>query len=528
VTKLTLTALDRLIAWASPATGLARAEARARLGFATMHYEAASVGRRTANWRRPEDDAVGAQRGQLARLRAVAHDLIRNDVWARRGVAVVVNETVGTGITPKPSPKSGTAAGRKRVAQAIEDHLWTTAIDADGLHDIAGLTRLMVRSVVSTGEVIIRRRPRRIADGLPVPMQIQVLEPDYLDQTQDGPLANGGQVIQGVEFDAIGRRVAYLLYDQHPGSTATRTSFASSRVPADSVIHLYRVDRPGQVRGVPWLAPVVVRLQDMHDFEDARLMREKIAACMAAFVHDPVGIGGVPLGTVASADATVAGDGLPVDQLEPGMIITLPNGKQVSFANPPSTSGHSEYVGHHLRAVAACLDVTYEALTGDGSNINFAGGRMLWLNQFLAVDAFRWEVVIPRGLVRIGQWLVDAMSIGDQAVAKCRIDWTPPRRPLVDPGKEVSPMIEMVKAGFKSRSQTIRELGEDPEAVEAEIAEDNARADKAGLKLTTDLRAAPQAGAPSAGPTPNDPAADSNADPNADPKGAPPADRRAP
>jgi capsid protein len=87
-------------------------------------------------------------------------------------------------------------------------------------------------------------------------MRLQVLEPDYLDLHRNGVVtAGGGQIIDGIEFDKQGRRVAYWLFTSHPGSARLMTTqFASVRVPADRVLHIYRVDRPGQVRGVPWLA----------------------------------------------------------------------------------------------------------------------------------------------------------------------------------------------------------------------------------------------------------------------------------
>ena len=66
-------------------------------------------------------------------------------------------------------------------------------------------------------------------------------------------------VVQGVEFDALGRRRAYWLYPVHPGEVAMfrRASLTSQPVPAASVLHLFDRLRPGQVRGVPWFAPVM-------------------------------------------------------------------------------------------------------------------------------------------------------------------------------------------------------------------------------------------------------------------------------
>jgi capsid protein len=63
----------------------------------------------------------------------------------------------------------------------------------------------------------VRLRECRVQDGLPVPPQLQGLEADHLDSTRTEELKDGGFILQGVEFDALGRRRAYWLYPTHPG-----------------------------------------------------------------------------------------------------------------------------------------------------------------------------------------------------------------------------------------------------------------------------------------------------------------------
>ena len=95
-----------------------------------------------------------------------------------------------------------------------------------------------------------------------MPLQLQLLEPDHLDASKTGEAPGGGFVIQGVEFDALGRRRAYWLYPVHPGEVAMvrKASLVSQPVPASSVLHLFDRLRPGQVRGVPWFAIVSRRV----------------------------------------------------------------------------------------------------------------------------------------------------------------------------------------------------------------------------------------------------------------------------
>jgi capsid protein len=56
------------------------------------------------------------------------------------------------------------------------------------------------------------------------------------------------------------------------------------RVPASEIIHLFRVLRPGQIRGEPWLARALVKLNELDQYDDAELVRKKTAAMFAGFI----------------------------------------------------------------------------------------------------------------------------------------------------------------------------------------------------------------------------------------------------
>ena len=79
-----------------------------------------------------------------------------------------------------------------------------------------------------------------------------------------------------------GRRTAYYFYKEHPGERLFFPNYLDLiRVPADEVMHLFRPLRPGQLRGVPWLANALVRLWELDQYDDAELLRKKFAQCVA-------------------------------------------------------------------------------------------------------------------------------------------------------------------------------------------------------------------------------------------------------
>lgn len=417
-------------------------------------------------------DANSAASGAtLSYLRAQARDLVRNDPWARRGLQRLVTNTVGWGIRPK-----ATGRGAKRVADLWKRWAETTDCDAAGRLTFYGLQRQVMRTVVESGEVLVRRRMRRPEDGFAVPMQLQVIEPDFIDSGKDGIQGiEGGPIIQGVEHDAIGRRVAYWLFDQHPGAGGRLVSPVSKRVSASGILHVFNQERAGQVRGPSWFASIDVRLHDFNEFEDATLMKQKIAACMAAFVTDLDG-SGVALGEAG----TDAASEQPTDTFEPGMILNLPAGKSVTVANPPVSTDHQSFSATALRGVAAGLGVTYEDLCGDYSQVNFSSARMARLAHWGDVHDWRWNMLIPQFCAPAWTWMLEALQLAGEAVEVSPAEWTPPPAPMVDPDKEGTALMRMVRSGAMTLDEMVREQGYDPEQFWKEYA--------AGLKRLDDLK----------------------------------------
>ena len=84
------------------------------------------------------------------------------------------------------------------------------ACDTPQRLDFYGMQALILRTMAESGESIVRFRPRLTQDNLRVPLQLQLLEADFLDHARTMGTVNG-HVMQGVQFDLLGRRIAYPL-----------------------------------------------------------------------------------------------------------------------------------------------------------------------------------------------------------------------------------------------------------------------------------------------------------------------------
>jgi lambda family phage portal protein len=451
------------------------------------HFDAASTGNRFKNWRPPGTSSNTESLRSLAMLRNRSRDLVRNNPYAERAVRVIQTHTVGTGIMPSPRTIRNGAAAQRSVDDikfAWERWAESRECDADGRLDIYGLQSLVKAAIARDGEVLVRKRRRYKSDGLTVPLQLQILEADFLDTAKDGVLSNGGKIIQGVEYDSRGRRVAYWIFQDHPGEFGTGAGAGSVRVPAEDIEHIYRLDRSGQVRGIPYGTSCMVRLRDFDDFEDAQLVRQKVASAFAGFIQD-----------IEAPETVLSPKDLEDEfgDIEPGRFEILPSGKTITFPTTPSASddGHSSRT---LHSIAVGYGVSYESLTGDFSGVTFSSARMARIDFWLNMDQWQHQIMIPGFCVPTWRWFTEAASLEGYDSLHIGAGWTPPRRQMVDPTREVPSRIAEIRAGLKSFSESVRENGDDPEAHIKQLKEDAAAIDKAGLILDCDPRKTQKAG----------------------------------
>jgi lambda family phage portal protein len=406
-------------------------------------------------------------------------------------VAEVSGNAVGTGIAAQAR------TGDAELNQAIDTAwtAWMEEADADGQLDFYGIQAMVARTVFESGECLVRFRQRPSGDGFRIPVQLEVLEPDRLDHLKTEQTRTG-YIIQGVEFDLVGRRTFYWLFGQHPGDVVTTGvrggSLRSARVPASEILHIYRKDRPGQVRGVPWLAPVIITLRDLDEYEEAELVRKKIEACFAAFVTQPQGPEGPTIAPAASDPAT----GNRIESFEPGMIEYLKPGEDISFSTPSTSSGYREYVAAKQATIATGLRLTYEQLTGDLSRVNYSSYRAGLLSFRNGIESFRWLSFIPMFCAPVWRRFLAVAFVAGQIpeFERLGVDWTPPGFGSVDPYKDSVATLNRIRSGTLTLRQAIAEQGYDPDAQLEQIAEINSILDERGIVLDCDPRRVTQTG----------------------------------
>lgn len=467
--------LDRLIGIFSPANGLRRIVDRTRLQRA---YEAASP---RDSWR-PRRGGASPQADHLADasiLRTKARSLVQNVPYIAASMDALVSNVVGTGIVPR---FTGDQADRLNKLWTQ----WVDVCDADGRLDFYGMQAAAYRAMEQDGEVLVRLRPRRAGDGLPVPLQLQLLEIDWLDSTRNmfggagaADIPAGNVIIEGIEYDPMGRVAAYWLWDQHPGDVILMRGLRtfSKRVPAASIIHLFDPKRPGQARGITRLAPIIARTRDTQLYEDAELARKNLESRLSVLVSGDASLmaNELQLGSASgAADPALARRTGDLGELSSGGITEVPPGSDITTVAPTAAGGHVEYVTHQLHIITAALGVTYEMATGDMTQVNFSSARVRMQDVRRGFEHTQWMILIPRHCRPLVNAFASAAMLAGKVTdqAAYGIEYDTPKWDYVNPSQESAADAMQVATGLSSLSAKLRARGENPDKVFAEIASD--------------------------------------------------------
>ena len=493
--------------WFSRTFGRARRSAALAYFAPGWGYEGSRFSRRLRGWmpERASINALQAQGGEV--LRARTRQLVRDNALAASAVDTWVGSAVGDGITPSPN------LADKGLKTAVKDAwlLWTDEADADGLTDFYGMQALAARAVFVAGECFIRFRPRRPTDGFSVPLQLQLIEAEQLPLNHNVERSDtGNEIRHGIEFDRIGRRVAYHFLKVRPGDGAYAYGLETGdrvRVPASEVLHVYRPLEGGQIRGQSQLAAAMVRLHLLDSYDDAELDRKRVAAMFAGFIEktalgDPLP---VPAGSTTFGQFSEFGEGAappPVEveqtvaDLEPGTMQVLNPGEKITFSNPADVGGSYEAFQYRMQlAIAAGLGVPYAAMSGDPSKGNFSSQRSIELEFKRRVSQWQHQVLVFQMCRAVwARWIATAALAGSipgltprvfaqQQRALITVKWQPPKWDWVDPLKDRKADELDMKMGVTSRADVIEARGGDAEEIDARRKEDQDRAESLGLRL---------------------------------------------
>lgn len=447
-------------------------------------YDAAGNGRRMAGWSAPTQGPNKALTG-LQTIRNRARDVSSNDWSGEAAVQKWTTSLIGIGITPR-FKRIVDAARKQTITDLYEDFVKKS--DADGVLNLYGQQTLVVRSWLDAGEVFIRERPRFLDEGLPVPLQLQVIEAEYvplLDSDAMQGLPTGNMIRSGIEINKRGRRVAYWMYKQHPGDAQVMNIAADDlvRVAASQICHVFEPKRPGQLRGVSMLAPVLARLKNIENYDDTTLTRQQLANLIVGFITR-----GTPqLGDDDDTDPltgqamTQGGPSGALAPMQPGLLQELDEGQEIKWSNPPEAgTNYPDYMRTQHMGTASAAGIPYELFSGDIINVSDRTLRVI-INEFRRFNEQRqWQIIIPMFCQPAIEWFAKAALLAgkidvSEFDAVCRVEHAPHGWAHIHPVQDPTGKKLEIEAGLRSRSSVVGGYGDDIDKVDQERKDDDAR-----------------------------------------------------
>lgn len=465
-------------------------------------FDAAAMVGRVLSWNPPSTEVNQDVVNDGVVMRNRARKLIANNPWAKSALNTFVANAVGTG--PIPRPKHPDDVKRKMMIDLFDR--WSRVCSPNRKLDFYAMCSLAVRACKSDGEVFGRLRYRYPTDNLPVGLQVQVLEADFcpLDKeiwySDDPKAAYDPYVRYGMQFSPIGEVLAYFLYKQHPAGrqfNATEESLSAVRTPAAEVVHMLDIERPGQERGYPWMTPVTLSLYDLKQLSDASLLRQKVANLLSIWIRRGQN-GNSGIVGEKQDPAKAAGQGYTT--LSPGTVSYIDNSESIEFLNPNDAgNGFTPFMNFLLRSIARGLGLTFEQLTGDLTNVNFASSRAGMLEFRRGMEAWQHHTMIHQWCIPIWNAFISQAVLERKLWPGAELeyfehpeyfeaDWQPMAWPWIDPVKDQNAARDRVRSGFSTRAKECASLGEDAEAIDKVNARENERADDLGLIYDSDGR----------------------------------------
>lgn len=221
-------------------------------------------------------DALSAEAAASVEVRRTLRNRARyevgNNSYARGIVLTLANDTIGTG------PRLQMLADDERTNRESEREFdrWAQEVS------LAEKLRTMRMARCQDGEAfaILANNP---ALDHAVKIDLRPIEADQIASPVHSMFDE--REVDGIVLDRYGNPVAYRVMKTHPGGNSWRPRDDFRTIPASSVIHVFRQERPGQHRGIPEITPAQPLFAQLRRFTLAVLGAAEAAADFAGILY---------------------------------------------------------------------------------------------------------------------------------------------------------------------------------------------------------------------------------------------------
>lgn len=380
---------------------------------------------------------------------------------------------IGNGHPIRPLVRNPDGTLNALVNQALIANWkeWSLDPTLSGGVSMLNVLKSACRAWLRDGEFLTRFVRGTIASGRnrKVPLLLELIEPDYLPYNKERTTSGVAKIIQGVEVDRYGRKLAYHLLKEHPEDNLYNyLADDTRRIPADDILHLKFTRRVNQIRGVTLLHSVLNRIDDLKDYEESERIAARVAAAMTGYIKKPGDQMGKP-----------GADGGRTFEMSPGMVFDnlLPGEEIGTIASNRPNPELMNFRSAMIKAIAAGTRTNASTIGRDYSGTYssqrqelleakpaYEGLRQSFVDQYLG-PIWREFVSMQLAVGSISTRGINPSTIDDIEIRGVNIGW-------IDPQKQANSTETEINLGITTRGQVIRDRGGDPAAVFSELEEE--------------------------------------------------------
>lgn len=477
--------IDKAIEVFAPGAALKRARARAGLQIINSGYGnhgASEIKKALRGWIYHGGSAKEDIQDNLDTLRQRTRDLYAGANVATGAVKTMRTNVVGIGLKLKSTIDGDLLKLTEEQARDLETvierefALWAESTDCDleRLDNFYELQQLAFLNELLSGDVV-SLLPTTKRMGSAYDLRIQLIEADRLctpDSETINPLITGG-----VEKNECGEVVAYhiakhhpLSFDfQNPAREWVRVEAYGEKTGRRNVIHIMHRERIGQVRGIPFLAPVIESLKQLERYTEAELTAAVVSGFLTVFIEKENNSEEPPIGESIGEEYQADADDENSIELAPGSVIDLGENEKANMVNPGRPNANFDgFVMSVIKQIGCALEIPFEVVLKCFSN-NYSASRGALLEFWKTVSMYRGWFAADFCQPIFEEFMYEAVAKGrikapgffaDPLIRKayCTAEWNGPSAGQLDPKKEVEAAELRIQGGFSTRDRETTEL----------------------------------------------------------------------
>ena len=466
-------------------------------------------------------------------LDARTRDAARNDAYIKSGITIHKDSIVGSQFRLNSKPNYRVLGLDEKWAEEFQEEVeskfalyaesLSCYVDASGHMGLTAMIRLAVGQELLSGETLAVAEWIDDDPSRPYKTAIQMVDTDRLgDPPTLVPYARE-RLRGGILHNRRGAPLGYFIRRTHPNDPlslmtpqANAYRYVRTKKPwgRQQVIHLYDQFRPEQSRGVSTLVAALKEMRMTKNFREVMLQNAVINATYAASIESELppeavfqqmgageqdltnaitGYAGAyltALNAYTDKGRTAWLNGARIPHFFPGTKLQL---RPAGQGGPLGT----EFEQSLMRYLAADLDLTYEELSRDLGQTNYAGLKADLGQTHKGMQARKKQTADRLGTHVFALWLEEAIAMGDitslprrapnfweglNKEAYCNCDWIGGSRGQIDELKETQAAVLRLKYNLSTDEAELARLGHDWRDVYNQRAREKKKREELGIQ----------------------------------------------